>query len=358
MENNQKFGKKSKIWKKIENLEKIQIINSSLLLCSCSPQLCNVFPNKDLGYARLIFLSYDDLLDFFMSDRPRRVQSRLDYNIYNITGKKVAKENRTLERLSEGFEKLAVMATEKLEVEEKKINRKIIRFLKENDEFTSFFDVDDIEKAVVEIKWLLEKYEETHLELEEELGDDQYKKKYENLQVPQLASTWVKNAKLEIKRRKEARNKLIEDEKLESLLREKEKLRTEVRHATTRIDQDLKIMFEDNSEFVEDLNRNINVVRGYIHEYSNVIIKVENLFTVEEYNLEFYSTYINKNTLMNDFIREMFEKIKIIKHNEIEIQKQKEETTRKSEIELRTDSTNDFHLTECYYTFSGRLHVK
>ena len=267
-----------------------------------------------------------------MSDRRRRVQSRLDYNIYNITGKKVAKENRTLERLSEGFEKLAVMATEKLEVEEKKINRKIIRFLKENDEFTSFFDVDDIEKAVVEIKWLLEKYEETHLELEEELGDDQYKKKYENLQVPQLASTWVKNAKLEIKRRKE-------DEKLESLLREKEKLRTEVRHATTRIDQDLKIMFEDNSEFVEDLNRNINVVRGYIHEYSNVMIKVENLFTVEEYNLEFYSTYINKNTMMNDFIREMFEKIKIIKHNEIEIQKQKEETTRKSEIELRTEES-------------------
>ena len=47
------------------------------------------------------------------SGRGRRVTGRLDYKVYSETGKKVRKEQKELDRITQGFENLSVMASRK-----------------------------------------------------------------------------------------------------------------------------------------------------------------------------------------------------------------------------------------------------
>ena len=49
-----------------------------------------------------------------MSRKSARNIERIDYKIYNKTGKKVAKEGRDLTRIQKGFENLSKMAENKL----------------------------------------------------------------------------------------------------------------------------------------------------------------------------------------------------------------------------------------------------
>ena len=69
-----------------------------------------------------------------------RERERLNYKIYNATGRKVAKENRELERISEHFRNLAAMANQKSIDKDKKVCLQIDRLIGEYD-FDLLFDV-------------------------------------------------------------------------------------------------------------------------------------------------------------------------------------------------------------------------
>ena len=160
------------------------------------------------------------------SDRPKRA-FRLDYRIYSETGKKVAKEKREFERLTENFRNLA-MAGEKIGDEEKQLSFKITRFFDEY-ELDTLFDIGDIELGITELKKLIESYEEIHIELKREL-DNEYENTYTDFEDKvKLMTTWVKNAKLEIKKKKEEKRRRENEEKGEKLRKEKEEKEEKLR---------------------------------------------------------------------------------------------------------------------------------
>ena len=107
----------------------------------------------------------------------RRDKPRIDYkeSKSNVTGKKVLKETRDLEKLSAGFENLATMASKQrqnLIDDEKKLVRKLRRCLEEYDDLSLMFDVEEVEKAISEFKEAIEAFDEIHIELERELEDE------------------------------------------------------------------------------------------------------------------------------------------------------------------------------------------
>ena len=71
-----------------------------------------------------------------------------------------------LEKISEKFKQLSIMANEKIIDEETKVCLKIDRFIDEND-FEFLFDIEEIEISICEFKTLIEKYEEIHVELKQ-----------------------------------------------------------------------------------------------------------------------------------------------------------------------------------------------
>ena len=109
------------------------------------------------------------------------------------------------------------MATEKLVENEKRLCLKIYRFIDEY-EFELLFSIEEIETGIIEFKKLIENYEEIHIGLNRELGDN-YENTYEdfNKKVKKMTE-WVRNAKLEIKKRK-----IEKEEKEEQLRKEEEK---------------------------------------------------------------------------------------------------------------------------------------
>ena len=75
------------------------------------------------------------------SERSRRENRRLDYKLLSETGRRVVNENKRLERITESFKSLPVMATNKL-VDDDKVCLKIDRFIAEY-ELELLFDIED-----------------------------------------------------------------------------------------------------------------------------------------------------------------------------------------------------------------------
>ena len=157
----------------------------------------------------------------------RRDKPRIDYKELNSTGRKILKETRDLERLSAGFENLATMASkdrQNLADDEKKLVRKIKRYLDEYQDLSLMFDVEEVEKAISEFKEAINAFDEIHVELEREL-DDEYSEVYQDFSVLDSAKSWIHAARVDIKRRKVEKLRL-ETEQAERLkllsLQEKE----------------------------------------------------------------------------------------------------------------------------------------
>ena len=111
------------------------------------------------------------------SERSKRTLKSFDYRVYSETGKKVAKEKRELKKITKDFENLANMANEQLIDEEKKTCLKINRCFDEYD-LDILFDIEEVEKGILEMKFVLENYESIHVELKSELNVD-YEGMYE-----------------------------------------------------------------------------------------------------------------------------------------------------------------------------------
>ena len=98
--------------------------------------------------------------------RPQRKISRFDYKIYNVTGLQVPKGTRKITAEMANFID-----------EELKIVKKLSRFHVEY-ELSLLYEVDDVEAGIRELKYLVESYEDVHLKLKREIGDEVYEETY------------------------------------------------------------------------------------------------------------------------------------------------------------------------------------
>ena len=93
---------------------------------------------------------------------------RFDYRVYNQSGKKVAKDNAQINRIVEKLDKDSIMERNKLIDEERKINLEVSRFWKEY-ELDQLYEVDDIKECINELKNLVKRFENVHVDLKREL---------------------------------------------------------------------------------------------------------------------------------------------------------------------------------------------
>ena len=284
----------------------------------------------------------------------RRDKPRIDYKESNLTGKKVIKETRDLEKLSAGFENLATMASKQrqnLIDDEKKLVRKLRRCLEEYDDFTLMFDVEEMEKATFEFKEAIEAFDEIHIELERERElEDEYSETYKDFSVLQSAKSWIHAARVDINCRKveklrveheeaEMSRILSQQEKEESVRKEIDRLKTAEKHMTVRLDADLAQMRHVNSEFVDDLQQNIGTIRGFIEEYSNLFVQIENTFPPLEFT-PYSHLYEKHMRIMNDLMVEMMEKVKNIRSEDTQA-KINSETSRRLREHVLCDEKHE-----------------
>ena len=101
----------------------------------------------------------------------RRDKPRIDYKELNSTGRKILKETCDLENLSVGFENLTTMASnqrQNLVDDEKKLVKKLRRYLDEYHDLSLMFDVEEVEKAISEFTEAINAFAEIHVDLERE----------------------------------------------------------------------------------------------------------------------------------------------------------------------------------------------
>ena len=109
---------------------------------------------------------------------------------------------------------------------ELKIVCKINRFLDEN-QISMFSDVDEVNECLDKMRELQQEYEDVHIELRRELGDDEYEKTYTEFQKSRdVMMTWLKNAKIErMKFKKQSSEKILESLRAEERLVRRDILR-------------------------------------------------------------------------------------------------------------------------------------
>ena len=193
---------------------------------------------------------------------------------------------------------------------ETKLSFKSKRLLDEYD-LESLFDVSEYEAAIFEFKELIEKFEDTHVQLKRGLGEKDYLEAYPKFfERLKPMTDWVVNAKRDLrKRRREIEQGKRDQEEKESMQREKEvasqvsierdKLRNRVKHLSRRIDSDLKSIESDDSHFIDDLNRNIENVKQLTKEFTDLFADVETIFG-DDFETEFSDYYSKENLRLYD----------------------------------------------------------
>ena len=227
----------------------------------------------------------------FVRDRPQRAIQRIDYNIYNRTGKKLGRDiSAKMERLIE---------------EDLKIVRRFNRFYEEY-EISLLFEVTDLEVGIRELKELAEKYEDAHIKLEKELGEAAYKETYVDYEKHSRAvSEWIKAAKLEIKNKKA----------LKDVGKERE-VRAEEKYFSIRIKNELQLMKNENSPFVENYEKNLIAAQKLIDGYSEIFVKIESLGV--DLLKEFHGLFDETLNKINSFVQDTKNEIQKIKSSELE----------------------------------------
>ena len=213
------------------------------------------------------------------SDKSNRVtKNTLDYKQYHTRGNKVAKETKALQKITEGFEQLAIMSKEKLIDDEKKLSRKIKRFLKEYEDLDILHDVDEVEAAVAEIKEIIDNYEEVHIELERELKRE-YEGLYKDSKELILATAWIKNAKVDIKRRKQ---KEREEEKAEKLREKEEKLRKEEEEKAEKLREKEEKLRKEEEKLRKEEEQKVEKIKKEEEDKAEKLRKKEEKLRKEE----------------------------------------------------------------------------
>ena len=172
--------------------------------------------------------------------------------------------------------------------EEIKIVLKINRFLKEN-ELSELLDVEELDDSVQDLKNLQQDYEEVHVKLQRQFGDE-YSQKYNKFDENALIMmNWLKVAKRQLRTLKSKSGERVLDE-----------LRVEEKFVSKRIGRELQNVLHDPSTLVEDLERHVNVAENLVIEYSKVFMKIEAQGT--EFRQEFGTKYDDQCKMLDDFI--------------------------------------------------------
>ena len=230
-----------------------------------------------------------------MSERSLRTKERFDYKVFNDKGIKIVKNTRT------GFDIMANLIDQ-----ERKIVCKISTFMTEND-LRLLFEIEAIEKAITELRSLMEAYKEVHFKLESELGDE-YSTSYEgfDMQITEIKD-WFRQAKLEIKRKKDEEHvELVEV-----------KLSAEEKYFRCRITQELDNMSEEESVFLEDLDRNISVSQNLLREYTEIFVKIEEVGN--DFRKQFSNAYEEQCLKLNTFIKKNSKKMLSIRTDDLKV---------------------------------------
>ena len=145
-------------------------------------------------------------------------------------------------------------------------------------ELSLLYDVVDVEEGIREARQLAESYEEIHVKLKQELGDEDYNENYSgyDAQISKITD-WIRDAKLEIRKKKESRSNEAEQEKLEGSIKEIYKLRVEVKYLERRIKSEIARMYAENSVFVDDVEKHFNIAQRFIEEWTDIFVRIEAL---------------------------------------------------------------------------------
>ena len=245
-----------------------------------------------------------------MSDRSLRPLELLDYKILNKSGGRVYK----------GTREVGIMSTQKLQDSERKLSRKISRFWEEN-KISEFFDLNEIESAAGFLRELLESFEDVHIELSRELGNEDYSKEYEKYdQTIKKISDWLKDSKAEIRRRKS-----------QVLEKDKDKLRVEEEFFRSRISRDLGSLDLEDTKFIEDLERHTYVAKELLKSYSDIFLRIKE--QGEAFAKELQGVYDTQIKDLEEFIQKRRKTILEIKvaEKEADSERRKSEEQKKSE---------------------------
>ena len=293
-----------------------------------------------------------------MSERPTRNISRFDFRTYHRTGQKITKNNTKFDHIVERLNRDYIMEGNKLKDEERKMSLEIIRFWDEYD-LEELFDIDDIKESIDELKNLVKKFENIHVEIRTTLGEEEHNEIYPNYENDVKTMTeWIKTARKEIyerkKRDKEAlelsknNEKLIEKE--ESTNAEKMKNKSEAMLLEVKINQVLTTYNFGKEEYVEDIERSLYILEEILEKYIDPHHKLAFLYNVlyqEEFGEEFQENKKNLHDLKSggqQRIKELKQLAKTLSE-----QKEKAEAKRKFDEKV-TVSKYIFQEIESRYT--------
>ena len=172
---------------------------------------------------------------------------------------------------------------------ETRISAKIRRFFDSYDDMSDFFDIEEIEKSIKNLNDLTEQFDEVHIDLRNEIGEDYQKYKGDHRTTLTSLTDWGKRAKKEIKSRKE-----------NVLKKESNRLRVEEEFYRSTISRDLASLELEKSTFLEDLERHIGVADGMLQTYSEIHLRIKE--KDDDLSIELKDIYADQVKILEDFV--------------------------------------------------------
>ena len=210
-------------------------------------------PRRVRIWVRTYLLEKALLLEFM-----KRSNRRLDYKILHETGEKVYLENTSMST-SVSLDGRSITGEY-----EAKVICKIETFLEEND-LTLFFDLEEVKNAIERARNILQEFEDVHVELKNELGSEEYPKRYTHYtHVRSTMMSWIKNARLASNEFK----KQFSEQKSEGL-------KAEERFLYKRITVEIENLEAENPLLLQDHERQLSVAEQLISEYTDLFRKIE-----------------------------------------------------------------------------------
>ena len=242
---------------------------------------------------------------------------------------------------------------EKLIDEELKLCPKLKHFMNDNG-IELLFELSDFEEAIQELRGLSQNYEEIHVNLKRLLGDT-YKDTYDNYDNQmKIIMDWNRNARIEIRKKKqeekeeksrkekeekEEKARKEKEEKEEKARREKEekeekarkedeekenktqeldkmkkKLVAEEYYSREKMQFEIQNMEEEDSCFVDDIERNIILAKDMKTEYVEIFKKIYGFG--DDFRKEFGTIYEEQSEKINVFVKSMMKRVQVIKLRE------------------------------------------
>lgn len=250
-----------------------------------------------------------------------RSKPRIDYKIYDQTGKKILKESAKLLELSNKLEKELAMSENQLSDQETKLRLEISGFWGEYD-LDDLYGIDQISDSISELKNIKRRFENVHVDLRRNLEEEWAPKYpgYDDL-VERMAS-WIKTARNKISERKreeslvplEMQAKSAEQNMYENARVEQTLLRTDEKHLVIKLDQLLNTVDFENVDEIDEVETDLFKLGGLIEKYLEMHHKLE-LSLGNTYEEEFGDEFKKKMSHMNELIIIGRNKVKSIKRS-------------------------------------------